>query len=144
VKLELIKEKQDEKAKVNSEMLLSALKSGKTMHTESKKFNLMPKTTGFFKRNGSIPEIGFEREIAEVAFQLTDKKQLPENVLKGTKGYYVIQFKNRKISEPENFNKEKGDIKKRLLEQKKSSIFGALLAQIKSRSEITIKEGFLE
>jgi len=144
VKLELIKEKQDEKAKVNSELLLSALKSGKTMHTESKNFNLTPKTTGFFKRNGSIPEIGFEREIAEVAFQLTDKKQLPENVLKGTKGYYVIQFKDRKISEPENFNKEKGDIKKRLLEQKKSSIFGALLAQIKSRSDITIKEGFLD
>jgi len=128
---------------VNSEMLLSALKSGKTMHTESKNFNLTPKTTGFFKRNGSIPEIGFERDIAEVAFQLTDKKQLPENVLKGSKGYYVIQFKDRKIS-TENFNEEKGDIKNRLLEQKKSSIFDALLAQIKSRSEITIKEGFLE
>ena len=113
------------------------------MHTESKNFNLTPKTTGFFKRNGSIPEIGFERGIAEVAFQLTDKKQLPENVLKASKGYYVIQFKDRKIS-TENFNKEKGDIKNRLLEQKKSSIFDTLLAQIKSRSEITIKEGFLE
>jgi len=144
VRLELIKEKQDEKAKADSETLLAALKSGKIMHTESKKFNLTSKTTGFFKRNGSIPEIGFERDIAEVAFQLTDKKQLPENVLKGSKGYYVIQFKDRKISEPENFSTEKEEIKNRLLAQKKSSIFDALLAQIKSRSEITIKEGFLE
>ncbi|MDH4204497.1 MAG: peptidyl-prolyl cis-trans isomerase, partial [Desulfobacteraceae bacterium] len=144
VKLELIKEKQGEKAKADSETLLAALKSVKTMHTESKKFNLTPKTTGFFKRNGSIPEIGFERDIAEVAFQLTDKKQFPENVIKGSKGYYVIQFKDRKISDPENFSKEKEEIKNRLLAQKKSSIFDALLAQIKSRSEITIKEGFLE
>jgi len=144
VKLDLIKEKQDEKAKADSETLLAALKSGKTMHTESKKFDLTPKTTGFFKRNGSIPEIGFERDIAEVAFQLTDKKQFPENVIKGPKGYYVIQFKDRKISDPENFAKEKEDIKNRLLAQKKSSIFDALLAQIKSRSEITIKEGFLD
>ena len=144
VKLDLIKQKQDEKAKADSEILLSALKSGKTMHTESKKFNLTPKTTGFFKRNGSIPEIGFEREIAEAAFQLTDKNQFPENVIKGSKGYYVIQFKDRKISDPENFAKEKEDIKNRLLAQKKSSIFDALLAQIKSKSEITIKEGFLE
>ena len=144
VKLELIKEKQGEKAKADSETLLAALKSGKTMHTESKKFNLTPKTTGFFKRNASIPEIGFERDIAEVAFQLTDKKQFPENVIKGSKGYYVIQFKDRKISDPENFSKEKEEIKNRLLAQKKSSIFDALLAQIKSRSEITIKEGFLE
>ena len=144
VKLDLIKEKQDEKAKADSETLLAALKSGKTLETESKKFNLTPKTTGFFKRNGSIPEIGFEREIAEVAFQLTDKKQFPEKVIKGSKGYYVIQFKGRKISDPENFSKEKEDIKNKLLAQKKSSIFDALLAQIKSRSEITIKEGFFE
>jgi peptidyl-prolyl cis-trans isomerase D len=144
VKLELIKEKQDEKAKADSETLLAALKNGKTMPTESKKFNLTPKTTGFFKRSGSIPEIGFERDITEVAFQLTDKKPFPENVLKGSKGYYVIQFKDRKISAPENFSKEKEDIKNRLLAQKKSGIFDALLAQIKSRSEITIKEGFLD
>ncbi len=144
VKLDLIKEKQHEKAKADSETLLAALKNGKTMNTESKKFDLTPKTTGFFKRNGSIPEIGFEGEIAEVAFQLTDKKQFPENVLNGSKGCYVIQFKGKKISDPENFSKEKEDIKNRLLAQKKSSIFDALLAQIKSKSEITIKEGFLD
>jgi peptidyl-prolyl cis-trans isomerase D len=144
VRLELIKDKQDEKTKADSETLLAALKSGKTMQAESKKFNLTPKSTGFFKRNGSIPEIGFEREISEAAFQLTDKKQFPENVLKGSKGYYVIQFKDRKISDPENFSKEKEEIKNRLLAQKKSGIFDALLAQLKSKSEITIKEGFLE
>jgi peptidyl-prolyl cis-trans isomerase D len=144
VKLDLIKEKQDEKAKADSEILLAALKSGKTIQAESKKFNLTPKTTGFFKRNGSIPEIGFEREIAEVAFQLTDQEPFPGHVIKGSKGYYVFQFEGRKISDPENFAKEKEDIKNRLLAQKKSSIFDALLAQIKSKSEITIKEGFLE
>jgi peptidyl-prolyl cis-trans isomerase D len=144
VKLDLIKEKQDEKAKADSEILLAALKSGKTIQTESKKFNLKPETTGFFKRNGSIPKIGFEHEIADVAFQLTDKKPFPGHVIKGSKGYYVFQFKGRKISDPENFSKEKEDIKNRLLAQKKSSMFDALLTQIKSKSDITIKEGFLE
>jgi peptidyl-prolyl cis-trans isomerase D len=144
VKLDLIKETQDEKAKADSETLLAALKSGKTIQTESKKFNLKPETTGFFKRNGSIPKIGFEREIGDVAFELTDKNPFPGHVIKGSKGYYVIQFKGRKISDPENFTKEKEDIKNRLLAQKKSSMFDALLAQIKSKSDITIKEGFLE
>jgi peptidyl-prolyl cis-trans isomerase D len=144
VKLDLIKEKQDEKARADSETLLAALQSGKSIQTESKKFNLTPKTTGFFKRNGSIPKIGFEREISEAAFQLTDKKPLPGHVIKGSKGYYVFQFKDRKISDPENFVEEKEDIKNRLLAQKKSSMFDSLLAQIKSQSDITIKEGFLE
>jgi peptidyl-prolyl cis-trans isomerase D len=144
VKLDLIKEKQDEKARADSETVLAALKSGKTIQTESKKYNLKPETTGFFKRNGSIPKIGFEREIADVAFQLTDKKPFPEHVIEGAKGYYVFQFKGRKISDPENFSKEKEGIKNRLLAQKKSSMFDALLEQIKSKSDITIKEGFLE
>jgi len=56
----------------------------------------------------------------------------------------VIQFRSRKISEPEKFNAEKEVIKKRLLQQKQARTFNALLAQIKNKSDITIKEGFLE
>jgi parvulin-like peptidyl-prolyl isomerase len=69
---------------------------------------------------------------------------LPESVLKGAKGYYVIEYKNKKISQSGNFDKDKENIKEQLLAQKKSEIFDALLAQLKSKAEITIKEGFLE
>ncbi len=144
VKTDLVKEKQEEKAKADSTAFIAALKNGKNMGTESKHFNLTPKTTGFFKRNGSIPNIGFERDIAEAAFQLTSENKLPENVLKSAKGYYVIQFKDRKIPETDAFDKEKEEIKKRLFAQKKSRILDAMLAQIKSRSDISIKEGFLK
>ncbi len=144
VKTDLVKEKQEEKAKADSTAFIAALKNGKNMGTESKHFNLTPKTTGFFKRNGSIPNIGFERDIAEAAFQLTSENKLPKNVLKSAKGYYVIQFKDRKIPETDAFDKEKEEIKKRLFAQKKSRILDAMLAQIKSRSDISIKEGFLK
>ncbi|MCG6972251.1 MAG: SurA N-terminal domain-containing protein [Desulfobacterales bacterium] len=144
VKADLIKEIQDEKAKADASSFLAALKSGKPLSEESKKFHLMPKTTGFFKRNGSIPDIGYDRGISEAAFQLSRDKKLPENVLKGAKGYYVIQYKGRKITPSEPFDKEKGTIREQLLAQKKSEIFDALLAQLKSKADITIKEGFLE
>ena len=144
VRADLVKEKQGEKAKADANSFLTALKSGKYMDTESKHFNLTPTSTGFFKRSDSIPKIGPEREIAEAAFQLTNKKKLAENVIKGVKGYYIIQFNGRKTPEAENFNKEKGDIEKRLLAQKKSRTFDALLTQIRSKSDISIKEGFLE
>jgi peptidyl-prolyl cis-trans isomerase D len=144
VKLDIIKEQRDQKAKADSSALLAALKSGKTMSEESKQFHLTPKSTGFFKRNGSIPDIGYERDISDAAFQLASEKKLPENVLKGAKGYYVIQYKDRKIPESDTFDKEKEDIKQRLLAQKKSGIFETLLAQLKTKSDISIKEGFLE
>jgi peptidyl-prolyl cis-trans isomerase D len=144
VRADWVQEKQEEKAKSDADAFLAALKSGKSMDAESKQFNLTPTTTGFFKRSDSIPKIGPEREIAEAAFQLTDEKKLAETVIKGAKGYYIIQFKGRKTPEAENFNKEKGDIERRLLSQKQSRTFDALLSQIRSKSEISIKDGFLE
>jgi peptidyl-prolyl cis-trans isomerase D len=144
VRADLVREKQGEKAKTDANSFLAALKSGKSMDAESKHFNLTPTSTGFFKRSDSIPKIGPEPEIAETAFQLTNEKKLAENVIKGVKGYYIIQFSGRKTPEAENFNKEKGDIEKRLLAQKESRTFDALLTQIRSKSDISIQEGFLE
>ena len=144
VRVDLIQEKREEKAKEDANTFLTALKSGKSMTTESKQFNLTSTTTGFFKRNDSIPKIGFDREVSKAAFQLTPEKKLPEKLIKGTKGYYVIQFRDRKTPEFEEADKEKPLIKQKLLQQKKTRVFDAFLAQIRSNSEITIKEGFLE
>jgi peptidyl-prolyl cis-trans isomerase D len=144
VRVDLIHEKQEAKAKKDADTYLSALKSGKSMTTESKQFNVTPTTTGFFKRNDSIPKIGFEREVSKAAFQLSPEQKLPEKPIKGSKGYYVFQLKDRKTPELEEFNTEKASIKQRLLQEKKARTFDALIAQIRSNSEITIKEGFLE
>jgi len=144
VRADLVKERQDAKASKDANAFFSALKSGNSMSTESQNYNLAPTATGLYKRNDSIPKIGFEREISEAAFKLTNGKKLPEKVIKGKKGYYVIQFRERKMPEFEKFNKEKTAITQRLLQQKKSTTFAELLSQIKSQSDITIKEGFLD
>jgi peptidyl-prolyl cis-trans isomerase D len=144
VRVDLIQEKQEAKAKEDATTFLAALKSGKSMITESNAFNLTPTTTGFFERNDSIPKIGFDREVSKAAFQLTPEKTLPEKIIKGAKGYYVIQFKDRKTSETEQINKEKTSIRQKLLQQKKTRVFDAFLAQLRSNGDITIKEGFLE
>ena len=144
VRADLVKERQDAKASKDADEFLAALKSGKSMSTESKNYNLTPTTTGFYKRNDSIPKIGSESEISEAAFKLTNENKLSEKVIKGKKGYYVIQFREKKLPEFEEFSKEKAAVTQSLLQQKKSTTFAALLSQIKSQSEITIKEGFLD
>jgi len=144
VKADLIKEKKGEKAKMDAEALLSALKDGVVMGTASKEFDLTPQSTGFFKRNDAIPNIGFERNISRVAFELSDQNRLPQKVLNGRKGYYVIKFKQRQAPSMVEFDKEKADIKERLLQQKRSKTFNTWLQKIKNRSEIVFVEGFLE
>jgi len=143
VKADLIKEKKNEKAKMDAEVLLSALKEGVAIESAGKEFDLTPNSTGFFKRNGSIPNIGFERELSRAAFELSDESSLPQEVFQGGKGFYVIKFKQRKTPPMEEFEKEKANIKERLLQQKRSETLRAWLEQKKNSSEIVVEEGFL-
>ncbi len=133
---DLKKQKQDEKAKQDAEEFLGALKNGETMEAVSEKYELTPKATESFKRTGSIPDIGYERDITETAFKLSDENKLPENVLKGRKGYYIISLKEKKEPGSEEFEKEKDQVKERLLQQKQMKTFSAWLSKIKDKYEI--------
>ena len=146
VRADLTKEKRDQKAKEDANAFLKALKAegtAESLKEESGKFGLKVETTGFFKRNGSIQNIGFENEIAKAAFLLSKKKKLHDDVIKGKKGYYVIRFKNRKLPPIAEFAEKKKDIAERLLQQKKFQTFNTWVAQLKSKSEISIEDGFL-
>jgi len=144
VKVDLAEEKWDEKAKTDANAFLAALKVGGSMEEESAGSGLKAETTGFFKRNGLIENIGFENEIVKAAFLLSKKNKLPDDVIKGKKGYYVIRFKNRKQPPAAEFAGKKKNITERLLQQKQYQTFNAWLAQLESKSEISIEDGFLE
>ena len=143
VRADLIKEKKGEKANMDAEALLSALKDGADMATASKEFDLKAQSTGLFKRNDSIPNIGFERGISSAAFELSAQNNLPQEVIDGPKGYYVIKFKQKKAPSMDDFDKEKEGIQSRLLQQKRFKTFQAWLDQRKKSSEIVIEEDFL-
>jgi len=143
VRADLVKEKKGEKAKVDAEALLSALKDDADMAAASKELDLKAQSTGFFKRNDAIPNIGFERNISGVAFGLSAQNSLPPEIIDGPKGYYVIKFKQRKAPAMADFAKEKDGIKDRLLQQKRFKAFQAWLDQRKKSSEIIIEESFL-
>ena len=144
VRADLIEEKKDEKAKKDAEAVLAALKDGAAFQEAGKEFDLSPQSTGFFKRNESIPNIGFERDLSRTAFELSDQNRLPAEVFKGPKGYYVIEFSQKKAPAMDEFEKEKAGIKQRLLQQKRFKIFEAWLEKVKNGSEIIIEKDFLK
>jgi peptidyl-prolyl cis-trans isomerase D len=143
VKADLIRDKKDQKAKADAEAVLAALKDGAPLPEVGQKFDLKPAVTGFFKRNDAIPNIGYEPDLAQTAFELSDQNKLPQEVAQGRKGYYVIQFNQRKTPAMDEFDKEKAGIKEQLLQQKRFKTFEAWLEQIKNRSEIVVENGFL-
>jgi len=142
VREDLIKEKQGEKAKAQATEFLNALRGGKSISEESEKFGVFSTSSGLFKRNDTIPNIGFEADISKTAFKLSSTKDLPENPIKGQKGYYVIRFKERKEPEIAAFNEEKETVKEGLTQLKKRKAFDSWLATIRNNSEITIEKRF--
>ncbi len=142
VKKDLIKEKRDAEALRQAQSILTELENDTTLTAAADKLNLKAQTTGFFKRNDSIPGIGYESEIAGAAFKLSDSDAFHKEPIKGQKGVYVIKFKDRKEPSLEGFEKEKSDIKARLLQQKSFKAVETWLNRIKEESEIVIADGF--
>jgi peptidyl-prolyl cis-trans isomerase D len=142
VKQAWVKKEQDELAREDAKSLLADVKNGLTLEEASEKFGLTPKHAAFFKRNDSIPDIGYEPEISRTAFALSEEEKLPAEVIKGQKGYYIIQFKGRNKPSSDGFETEKATIKQRLLQQKKLQTFEAWLSDTRSKANISIEEKF--
>jgi peptidyl-prolyl cis-trans isomerase D len=102
----------------------------------------MPKHTAFFKRNDSIPDIGYEPEISRAAFALSEEEKLPAEAIKGQKGYYIVQFKGRNKPSSDGFETEKTRLQQGLLQQKKLRTFETWLSDTRSKASIMIEEKF--
>lgn len=142
VRLDVIKKLQEEKTTADAETLLTAVKGGAEMAAEAGKTGHKVLSTGFFKREGMIPEIGFEAQIAKAAFDLSADKRFPDAVLKGTKGVYVIEFKERKTPDAEGFAKEKDQIRQTLLAQKEREYFSRWIENVRAKSDISVDDSF--
>ncbi len=140
VKEDTVKARQDDRAKADAEKCLAELKGGAAFVASAATFDLKVAETGFFKRSGDIPKIGYESALSQAAFTLKPDHALPEDVFKGKQGWYVVRYKDRKLPADEGFEKEKSALMKRLLEQKRQSAFQQWLADLRTNGRIDIKQ----
>jgi peptidyl-prolyl cis-trans isomerase D len=144
VKKDLIKSLQKDRAKEDAETMLAAIQKGEKLEEAVKQYDLKVKATGFFKRSGSIPNIGYAPRMIEEAFLLSDEKPLCETPVEDSKGWFVLQLKERKKPAEEGFEKEQDTIVTQLTQQKKQSVYQQWLADVKSRSEIHVNDKLIE
>jgi peptidyl-prolyl cis-trans isomerase D len=140
---DLVKEKRASAAENDAKSLLTALKEKGEEALKTKEKSYSFKSTGFFKRNEEIPEIGRESELSRAAFDLSKAKPYAEKVIKGRKGYYVIRLKDRILPDMQEYDKEKAAIEQTLLSQKKFHAMDTWLKEVREKSEITIQEDFI-
>ena len=144
VKADLVQNQQKTRAAEEAGQVLEQLKKGDALEDVAARFDLKVMETGFFKRSGSIPKIGYEPQIVQAAFQRTAAQPLAEEVIHGRQGAYVISLKERKAPDEEGFEKEKAAIKERLIGQKKQTAMQQWLEDLKRRSAIDINRKLIE
>ncbi len=140
---DLMKEKQAALAEEKAKAFLVALKSSTTSDNAKPDAGVVLKTTNHFKRNDQIEDIGWENEISQKAFSLSSAQPLPEDVVRGKSGFYVIRLKDRRLPDPQGFDKEKKLLEETLINQKKVRAFNSWLSETRKKSEITIQDGFI-
>ncbi len=144
VRADLIKKMQDEQAQKNAEDFLMTVKKDEGIEKASQEKGVEVHNTGFFKRSASIPGIGYEAEMIKAAFLLSKDNKIGDKVFKGSKGYYVIQLKDRKSPDADKLDQQKDTIKNQLMTQKQQMVFENWLSKIRSESEISIDESYLK
>jgi parvulin-like peptidyl-prolyl isomerase len=143
VKQDLVKEMQKDLARKDVAALLEDVKSGSGLEQAAGKLGVAVHTTDYIKRSDPIADLGSEPGINQAAFELSERQPLPTEPIQTAKGFCVIRFADRKEPAMENFEKERGQIKDRLLQQKKFKIWEAWMSALRAGSQIERKKDLI-
>ena len=127
-----------EKAKKTAEKFLEELKSGKEWGALAKERGVEPQETDYFTRIGSIPKIGYEPGLAEMAFSLSKETPYPDKVYETPRGAYVIRWEGKKDIDQKKFENEKGQYRFSVFQRKQGQLFQKWLDALKQEAEIKI------
>ena len=144
VKTDLIQKLARQAAAKDARDALAEVKAGKKLDAVASAYGLKSKSTGYFKRNDAIADIGREAAITTAAFNLSDQSRWPDDVIEISKGFYLIEYKGSQAAELSELADKKKAIQQRLLQQKQYQAVEAWLQSQKEQSEISIESNFQE
>jgi peptidyl-prolyl cis-trans isomerase D len=142
VRKDWVREKRREKARSDAETFLAVVKSGTSFTEASRRRKKTVATTGFFKRNAPIPEIGRVPEVTQAAFDLTPDQPIAPAPIQGETGYYVVALVEKKIIPPADAAAERKKARELIETRKQTLAFNTLISQLKSNADIFLEEGF--
>lgn len=121
---------------------LAELKDGAKLDAVASKYKLAPKTTGFFKRNDAIADIGSEIAISAAGFGLSEDVKWPGDVIEIGKGFYVLEYRGHQAAAISELEENKDAIRQRLLQRKQYQAVETWLQNQKEKSEIAIEPNY--
>jgi len=131
-------EKRRELARRRLEPALYRLSRGESLKEVGRGLGMEVKETGKFTRTGYIPGVGGRNAFVEVAFRLK-KPGDHSGVVTTERAAYILELVERFPPDREAFEKEKEDIRGRMLAQRRQEVYTAWLEGVKRRAEVQDK-----
>ena len=124
-----------------AETLLERLKKGEAWEKIAKEKKGAAGETGLVVPGSDIPGLGVSEQLTDALTQLSDAKPYPAKILSINGNFIIVRFKERGKIDEGDFQTQKTELKKLVLELKKSETVNAWLEGIKAS---LIKEGRLK
>lgn len=125
--------------------LLDRLKKEKDIVKLAQDNNLKLDETGWFFRGApQMPKLGDLAELKGEAITLSAQKPIPERLYTQKDALYLVTFKDSQGADMEQFEKEKGSIKKQTLAESRQRALIKFMEGLKSKARIKINDAFLQ
>ncbi len=146
VRRKVIGMKCEERAHQVAEEILGQIRMGKAIKEIAKERGFQAEETGFFTRTGGmIPKIGPAGEYMGILASLTEKNPNPKEkeILRTKDGYFIVRLQTLEQADQNKFSSVKGDLEKRLINQKGEEFYRNWLQQLRAKSKIEINKEIL-
>jgi peptidyl-prolyl cis-trans isomerase D len=123
-------------AEKEAEQLLARLRQGEPLAKVAAQAALPLKDSGFFTRLQGFMQQPLAQPLTGAAFLLSDKQKYPDKPIAWQGKYYLLAFKNRRLPTQEEFQKDRENLERRVLEDKQQVILDAWFKEEWRRAQV--------
>lgn len=121
-----------------AKIILDRLQKGESLAKAAGAAGLAVKDSGFFSRPQGFPGFPQAQELTTTAFTLSTQQPLPAEPIRLNGDSLIMVFQDRRQPSPEQFAKEKEQLRQDLLEIKQQMVFSQWLAEERQRAKIKV------
>jgi peptidyl-prolyl cis-trans isomerase D len=140
----VVRERTGELARQQADAWLNEVKAGKSLDELAQMLNTQVEQTGLFSRNSTIPNLGRPQAFIKEAFRMHVGEARAVDLM-GQPALIVL--KERQAFDAEAYEKDKAQLKQRVLRQRRDQVFAQwsneLRQQAEERRQISINQGVL-
>jgi peptidyl-prolyl cis-trans isomerase D len=124
-------------AEKEAEQLLTRLRHGEPLAKVAAQAALPFKDSNYFTRLQGFMQQPLAESLTTAAFQLSDKQPYPDKPTFWRGKYYLLAFKNKRQPSPEDFQKDRENLERRILEDKRQVLLEAWFKEEWQRAQVS-------